>query len=120
MPQPAYETSVEAAAKLRAAVNKGVREEGGALTGVTVLDLDPVLPHMALPESERGRMWDDGLHLTPHGYDRLAEAIGVALLRSSPDIEAAAAAGRTPDCAAHQGAPLELPGGPRGALLRSK
>ena len=49
---------------------------------VVVLDLDRLLPQHSLSDNERQKIWDDGVHLTPQGYDRLGELI-YELLRPS-------------------------------------
>lgn len=42
---------------------------------ILVLDVDRLLPLHSLSNSEKKEIWDDGLHLTPKGYDRLGELI---------------------------------------------
>ncbi|KAL0938805.1 gdsl-like lipase [Colletotrichum truncatum] len=43
-------------------------------------DLNPRIPYHALPDRDRKKYWDDGVHLTPAGYDwmggHVAEALG--------------------------------------------
>lgn len=38
-------------------------------------DLSAKLPHSSLSEEDRRRFWDDDLHFSPAGYDRMAEII---------------------------------------------
>jgi lysophospholipase L1-like esterase len=42
---------------------------------IIVLDVDQLLPQHSLSSSERKQIWDDEIHLTPQGYDRLGELI---------------------------------------------
>lgn len=52
---------------------------------VTILDMDLELPFR---EAESAGLYDDGLHLTPEGYDKLGQVIYkalVPLLQSLPD-----------------------------------
>ena len=42
---------------------------------IVVLDVDKLLPQHDLNPDERKLIWDDGVHLTPTGYDRLADLI---------------------------------------------
>lgn len=62
---------------------------------VHLLDLAAVLPYESMPEEQRWEVWDDGVHLTMAGYDRLGEVIANALLPLMQDelrrINAAAA-----------------------------
>lgn len=46
-----------------------------AVPGVHVVDLDAALPYTSLSADERARLWDDGLHLKPEGYDRLGDIV---------------------------------------------
>lgn len=39
------------------------------------LDLDRLLPRHSLSQEQLNEIWDDGVHLTPKGYDYLAEII---------------------------------------------
>lgn len=38
------------------------------------------MPHHSLSAVERARYWDDGVHLTPEGYDLMGEKIAAALV----------------------------------------
>jgi len=43
---------------------------------VCLVDLDQGIPyHSITTDEERERIWDDGLHLTPTGYDRMATLV---------------------------------------------
>jgi lysophospholipase L1-like esterase len=43
---------------------------------VCLVDLDKGIPyHSVSNDEERQRIWDDGLHLTPAGYDRMATLV---------------------------------------------
>ncbi|GFR40616.1 hypothetical protein Agub_g1197 [Astrephomene gubernaculifera] len=60
------------------ALIRGAGEEAEARgdAGFAVLDLEPLLPFPRDRYDAAGdALWDDGLHLTPAGYDRLAEII---------------------------------------------
>ncbi|CAF2649292.1 unnamed protein product [Rotaria sp. Silwood2] len=46
---------------------------------IVVLDVDQLLPHHSLSHDERRQIWDDEVHLTPQGYDRLGQLIYDAL-----------------------------------------
>ena len=42
---------------------------------IIVLDIDRLLPQHSLTVDQRQEIWDDDIHLTPKGYDRLGELI---------------------------------------------
>jgi len=42
---------------------------------IVILDIDRLLPQHSLSPNEHKQIWDDGVHLTPQGYDRLGELI---------------------------------------------
>jgi len=42
---------------------------------IVILDIDRLLPQHSLSSNERKQIWDDGVHLTPQGYDRLGQLI---------------------------------------------
>ena len=52
---------------------KKYAEDSGART--IFVDLWNELPFGALPLEEKAKYWVDGLHMTPRGYDRMAEVI---------------------------------------------
>jgi len=33
------------------------------------------MPQLSLPNEERTRLWDDGIHPTPEGYDQVGKLI---------------------------------------------
>ncbi|RDA83033.1 hypothetical protein CP532_6886 [Ophiocordyceps camponoti-leonardi (nom. inval.)] len=45
------------------------------------LDLFSKIPYHSLQEADRERFWDDGLHLTPDGYDWMGGHVADGLLR---------------------------------------
>ncbi|KAG1656440.1 hypothetical protein FOA52_006982 [Chlamydomonas sp. UWO 241] len=49
--------------------------------GCVLLDLDKLVPYVNISAAQRAEMWDDGIHLTPHGYDHVADLLNVALAR---------------------------------------
>jgi lysophospholipase L1-like esterase len=48
---------------------------GDKREGIEVFDLHAVMPYHSLSEEEREKIWDDGLHFTPKGYERMGELI---------------------------------------------
>jgi lysophospholipase L1-like esterase len=42
---------------------------------IVILDIDRLLPQHSLSSNEHKQIWDDGVHLTPQGYDRLGQLI---------------------------------------------
>jgi lysophospholipase L1-like esterase len=46
---------------------------------IVILDVDRLLPQHSLSSDERQQIWDDEIHLTPKGYDRLGQFIYEAL-----------------------------------------
>ncbi|CAF1493899.1 unnamed protein product [Rotaria sp. Silwood1] len=42
---------------------------------IVILDVDRLLPQHSLSSVERREIWDDGVHLTPKGYDRLGQLV---------------------------------------------
>lgn len=67
----------------RQGYNRFIREElttnSSEKDKIVVLDVDRLLPYHALSPDERKKIWDDEVHLTPKGYDRLGELIYEAL-----------------------------------------
>ncbi|KAK3397559.1 SGNH hydrolase-type esterase domain-containing protein [Sordaria brevicollis] len=43
-------------------------------------DLHAAFPFYAMPPADRSRYWDDSIHFTPAGYDRMGNKIGVNLV----------------------------------------
>lgn len=82
LPETAYSNNPVIDAE-RQAYNRLIREELGKPTDemkkTVVLDVDRFLPYHSLSSAERKEIWDDGMHLTPKGYDRLGELIYEAL-----------------------------------------
>ncbi|KAI4166565.1 MAG: hypothetical protein LQ343_007946 [Gyalolechia ehrenbergii] len=48
--------------------------------GFFVADVCTAVPWVGMEEGERRRVWDDGLHLRPRGYDMLGDAVAERLL----------------------------------------
>ena len=59
--------------------NRLIKEQLTPRKDVVVLDVDYHLPQHSLSDDQREQIWDDGIHLTPYGYDRLGELIYQAL-----------------------------------------
>jgi len=43
--------------------------------GALLLDLEKLIPYASASPEERSAMFDDGLHLTPKGYDRMSDLL---------------------------------------------
>jgi lysophospholipase L1-like esterase len=68
--------------KQRQEFNRLIREElceRNKEKTIVVLDVDRDLPQYSLNDHQRAEIWDDGVHLTPSGYDRLGDLIYQAL-----------------------------------------
>lgn len=50
-------------------------------------DLHAMIPYHSMDEAERKEIWDDGLHLTPKGYERMGELIGERLAELIKETE---------------------------------
>jgi lysophospholipase L1-like esterase len=48
--------------------------------GRYVLDLKAKMPYHDMEEEERDEIWDDGLHFTANGYERIGWWVGAAVL----------------------------------------
>ncbi|KAL9050378.1 MAG: hypothetical protein Q9206_005116, partial [Seirophora lacunosa] len=48
--------------------------------GVWVADVEKEVPYWGMEAGKRRRVWDDGLHFKPEGYDLLGEKVGGRLL----------------------------------------
>jgi len=48
--------------------------------GVYVFDLHAAMPYHSMGQQERDEIWDDGLHFTPSGYERLGELVAQRLV----------------------------------------
>ena len=44
-----------------------------------VCDLHSAIPYHSMSKEEREEIWDDGLHLTEKGYERMGEVVGARL-----------------------------------------
>ncbi|KAG9243385.1 putative GDSL-like lipase/acylhydrolase [Calycina marina] len=44
------------------------------------LDLHAAIPYHAMDKEEREKIWDDGLHLTPEGYERMGKVVAERLV----------------------------------------
>ena len=68
--------SCKAYKEAKAKVNDGLREYCEETHSQSVfVDLHGKLPHTTLSQEERRKYWCDGLHMTPLGYDRMAEVV---------------------------------------------
>lgn len=45
-----------------------------------LFDLSQKMPYRSLPPAERRRIWDDGVHLTALGYDKMGSYLAVRLM----------------------------------------
>ncbi|CZT02798.1 related to esterase [Rhynchosporium graminicola] len=54
--------------------------KGDEREGVYVLDLHALVPYHAMPAEERKEIWDDGLHFTPEGYERVGRLVAGRLI----------------------------------------
>ncbi|XP_031561161.1 uncharacterized protein LOC116297137 [Actinia tenebrosa] len=61
--------------KGRILINGMLRDFAKENDDVTLCDLDQEHRHTNLKEEEKVKYWDDGLHYTPEGYDRMGEII---------------------------------------------
>lgn len=59
----------------RLLINEMLRQFAEKTTGVTLCDFDKEHPHTSLSKEDKVKYWDDGLHFTPEGYDRMGEII---------------------------------------------
>lgn len=81
---PATDTAAKAYEAQRLQLNQLMQREAGAAEfegRLLLLDLARALPQWGLSPEERGRYWDDGLHLTPAGYDWMAQILADVLLK---------------------------------------
>ena len=62
------------------ALNRMVLDVEGKGEGVWVGDVCARVPYAGMEEGVRRRVWDDGLHLRPEGYDMMGEAIAERLI----------------------------------------
>jgi lysophospholipase L1-like esterase len=68
-------------------LNRFIKEDNRE--NVFVFDLHAKLPYHSMPQNERKEIWDDGLHLTPQGYERMGELVAERLMElwSGPAAE---------------------------------
>ncbi|KAL5320392.1 hypothetical protein ACEPPN_011193 [Leptodophora sp. 'Broadleaf-Isolate-01'] len=59
-------------------LNKLIRED--AREGVYTLDLNTLVPYHSMSEGDRDEIWDDGLHFTPAGYERVGLLVAERLI----------------------------------------
>ncbi|EDO48313.1 predicted protein [Nematostella vectensis] len=80
LPETGYELSVTWVREKRKNVNEMLKAYSDESAGrVVICDFAEEFPRERLCEEELNKFWDDGLHLTPQGYDRMAEIIFDAL-----------------------------------------
>jgi lysophospholipase L1-like esterase len=84
VPQPAFEARAPHVTAGRAALNEALaalaRGGGGGGERTRFVDAAAALAHVSAPAAEREARWEpDGLHLSPSGYDELADAVFAAL-----------------------------------------
>jgi lysophospholipase L1-like esterase len=48
--------------------------------GVFVFDLHAKIPYHSMDKQERKEIWDDGLHFTSKGYERMGELVAARLI----------------------------------------
>ena len=58
-------------------VNRLIKAD--ARDGVFVFDLHKKIPYHSIDEKERKEIWDDGLHFTSKGYERMGELVAERL-----------------------------------------
>ncbi|KAG2497736.1 hypothetical protein HYH03_004470 [Edaphochlamys debaryana] len=80
----------------RSKLNDLIRDAPKEMPYVKVADLEAALPYPSDSDKEGQACWDDGLHLTPKGYDVIAQVVFDALKDSlaapPPQQQAAASA----------------------------
>lgn len=57
--------------------------------GFFTADIDKAIPYVDMPEDERKQIWDDGVHLTKAGYERMGDAIAdrlIEIIRTLPKL----------------------------------
>ncbi|KAH7364741.1 SGNH hydrolase-type esterase domain-containing protein [Rhexocercosporidium sp. MPI-PUGE-AT-0058] len=54
--------------------------KGDGREGVYALDLHALIPYHSMPEKEREEIWDDGLHFTSAGYERVGVLVAERLI----------------------------------------
>ncbi|CAG8977590.1 hypothetical protein HYALB_00008366 [Hymenoscyphus albidus] len=61
-------------------VNAGLKEWAGDNEDIEILDLHAAMPYHSLSDSEQERLWDDGLHFTEAGYEKMGILLGERIL----------------------------------------
>ena len=61
-------------------INEKLRHYAKTNDFTTLCDLAKNFPRYSLSNKERKRLWEDGLHLRPAGYEKMAEIIYKDLL----------------------------------------
>jgi len=50
------------------------------MTSRFLFDLKEKIPYHSMSEEERKEIWDDGLHFTAKGYERMGQMVGERVL----------------------------------------
>lgn len=81
VPGLAVERTMRQVTQGRHIVNEGIRQMVSSYTdNAFLVEIDAAVPHLELDENERYQLWEsDGLHMTPEGYDRIADAVASKL-----------------------------------------
>ncbi|ROT37337.1 GDSL-like Lipase/Acylhydrolase [Sodiomyces alkalinus F11] len=66
-------------ARSRKQVNDGIMKQD--THGLYAFDLHAAIPYHSLSPQDKEKYWDDGLHLTPDGYDWMGRHIASALIK---------------------------------------
>ncbi|CAG8961910.1 hypothetical protein HYFRA_00013710 [Hymenoscyphus fraxineus] len=64
----------------RDVVNEGLKEWAGDNEDIEIFDLHAAIPYHSLSDSEQERLWDDGLHFTEAGYEKIGTLLGERIL----------------------------------------
>ena len=74
IPQHRLDSQFEWLPKIRNTVNQNL-VDFCRQNSIAVVDFEKLIPYGAMSDEDRSKYWDDGLHLKPAGYNRLAEII---------------------------------------------
>eukprot|EP01114_Cavostelium_apophysatum_P019876 TRINITY_DN6518_c0_g1_i1.p1 TRINITY_DN6518_c0_g1~~TRINITY_DN6518_c0_g1_i1.p1 ORF type:complete len:233 (-),score=22.02 TRINITY_DN6518_c0_g1_i1:83-679(-) len=74
IPEHGQERAFPEIEERRKNVNKWLREFASS-RGITFIDLAAKIPQLDVSPEERKKYWDDQIHFTPAGYDRIGELI---------------------------------------------
>eukprot|EP01137_Pigoraptor_chileana_P003748 Opistho-2@44412 len=81
IPETDYEEISHSHKLIRLDTNNMLREYAlSSENKVLLLDLAALIPYHSLDDGERAALWDDGLHFTEAGYDRIGEAVYKVLM----------------------------------------